>query len=68
LERADFNERDRRFGYRGLASVREIKWVGVAEAPNAISAGTLVRVSLSRRHQPSGRDEDGCWLQISGTY
>lgn len=65
LLRNDFGDRPR-FRYGGASPIANAPWVGVADPPDQIPPGTLVRVSLSR---PWGSpDEHGSWLQISGVY
>lgn len=65
LHRDDYRDSPK-FAYSRPSSVKRAPWVGVAEPPPRIDAGTLVRVSLSG---PWGKgDECGCWLQISGVY
>ena len=60
---------EQHFGYRrrGRAD-RRLKYVGVADAPAVIPAGTLVRVSLARWWAPPEFDEERCYLQLSGSY
>lgn len=47
--------------------LRRISYVGTAAPRATIPAGTLVRVSLSRRFAPTER-HNGYWLQLSGWY
>lgn len=53
--------------FREAATNHRIPWVGVAEPPQRIEPGTLVRVSLGRAY-PGTEDHPVCWLQISGVY
>lgn len=46
--------------------IRQAKFVGHQESVNILPAGTIVRVSLSRRYNSYGND--GFWLQLSGWY
>src|SRR5438270_576671 len=54
-----------RFKSERQGVVRWLTWVGVAEPPERIDAGSLVRVSLSRLFG-SETAPDGYYLQISG--
>jgi hypothetical protein len=47
--------------------LRRVSYVGIAAPRATIPAGTLVRVSLSRRFAPTD-DHNGYWLQLSGWY
>jgi hypothetical protein len=47
--------------------VRRISYVGTAPTRATIPAGTLVRLSLSRRFAPTDT-HNGYWLQLSGWY
>jgi hypothetical protein len=53
------------YSYPQEDGVREISYVGVAAPITQIPAGTLVRVSLSRRFP---KEDPKCWLQLSGWY
>jgi len=46
---------------------RRIKFVG-NQAAASIPAGSLVRMSLSGWFRPSGHTQDGCFLQVSGSW
>jgi hypothetical protein len=59
--------RYRRYVYRnGFRSI-EVQYVGFPEPVQNIPAGTVVRLSLSRRWNVEGQ-EKLCWLQLSGWY
>jgi hypothetical protein len=51
----------------GADGLRRIGYVGTAATRATIAAGTLVRLSLSRRFAPTAA-HDGYWLQLSGWY
>lgn len=67
LERDDYDGKAR-FRYIGTSRIFRTKWVGVADPPQLVPAGTLVRVSLSRPFKGGRVPERGCWLQLSGVY
>lgn len=47
---------------------RRLKYVGFAPAIQTITAGTLVRVSLASWWDGDGKNEDRCYLQLSGWF
>jgi len=49
------------------SGLRRISYVGTAATRASIAAGTLTRLSLSRRFAPTAA-HDGYWLQLSGWY
>jgi hypothetical protein len=56
-----------RYLYMGTCEMDEFAWAGVAEPPDGIPAGSLVRVSLARWFNPSSAPA-GYYVQISGVY
>jgi Dual OB-containing domain len=56
-----------RFVYLGGGELNAFSWAGVAEPPDRIEAGTLVRVSLARWHDFDSAPA-GYYTQISGIY
>jgi hypothetical protein len=64
LVRKTFDTRVR-FVSMGESGVKRFAWVGVADAPERIEAGSLVRVSLSRLFGSETAPE-GYYVQISG--
>jgi hypothetical protein len=67
LTRNDY-EGNVKFSCRTIRGFRNIKYVGVQEAPAIITAGTLLRVSLARWWTQPGTAEERCFLQLSGQY
>jgi hypothetical protein len=56
-----------RFLYVGSGELNGFTWAGMADSPSRIVAGTLVRVSLARWHDPASAPA-GYYTQISGVY
>ena len=66
LYRTVFDER-MRFVYEGASMADRFSWVGMESAPESITTGTLVRVSLARLWNPPSAPA-GYYVQLSGTY
>jgi hypothetical protein len=56
-----------RYRWTGGGELNGIRYVGVAAPAQTISAGSLVRLSLSHPYAPPG-SPSGFWLQLSGWY
>lgn len=56
-----------RYQYAGGGDVSRMSWVGMEDAPDVISPGTLVRVSLARLWSPPSAPS-GYYVQVSGVY
>lgn len=56
-----------RYRFKGSDGTRRVRYVGVAESIAKVSIGTLLRLSLARRHKPENAPE-GFYLQLSGWY
>jgi hypothetical protein len=56
-----------KFFYTGDSELDEFTWAGMAEPPDRIPAGTLVRVSLARWFSPASAPA-GYYVQISGVH
>lgn len=56
-----------RYVRNGPDGLRRVSYVGTAATRATLAAGTLVRLSLSRRFAPTAA-HDGYWLQLSGWY
>lgn len=65
LHRSQYGE-SIKYIYSAASIVRRAKFIGYQNQLAIIPAGTIVRLSLSRRFSSSGND--GFWLQISGWY
>lgn len=67
LRRQEYDEGKVRYVRDDVEGLRRIRYVGTAATHATIPAGTLVRLSLSRRFAPT-EGHDGFWLQLSGWY
>lgn len=57
----------KKYVYRCGSRQVQIQYVGFPDAAPIISAGRIVRLSLSRRWNINGQEKI-CWLQLSGWY
>jgi hypothetical protein len=56
-----------RYQWDGPGELYRLTYVGLAEAPQTIRAGSLVRLSLSQAYEPPNLPR-GYWLQLSGWF